>query len=282
MKRLIPLLALCSLLLLGADDCNVPDPDAPPVSPYCYGNDYSILNNIEYGYERDGISGGIAAILQGDPSGDMRSTVQVLFGQSYCTGVLLNPTTVLTAGHCGYAPQTVHTIRAYKREGDSLVVAEQVVEESHTVHPDYLEYTRTGDQEKRKADLMIVKLQAPIETIPPLSRIYDPTFAKFCNGLVAQGFGRHEGSFRDIRETQYVITSTQHPKYLTSRAADVPDDEKSGRICFGDSGGPLYADVGGVPQLAGITTTTMSSDCLVGGNHVNAKYFEAWIAENSL
>jgi hypothetical protein len=109
---------------------------------------------------------------------------------------------------------------------------------------------------------------------------YDQKHAAFCNGLVAQGYGKHEGSGLDLRETNYIITLVSE-KLLTSRATALPPGEKSGRICFGDSGGPLYADVGGVPQLAGITTTTMSYDCLSGGNHVRVSRFLDWIMENS-
>ena len=319
MKMLPPLLALLLTPLLMAPSCNPPPPGA---NAYCNGNDYSISNNIEYGYETDGVTGAFSAILNGDPSDDPRSTVQVTFGQAYCTGVVLTPTVVLTAGHCGYAPTTMHTVKVFERgqsvstamaQGEprtvsqatglpptkpgeptfafntgglaaadgALVLVAQVTDVSHTVHPDYLKYVNTGNLEDRKADMMILHLASALpDTVTPVKAFYDPAkAATFCNGLISQGFGQHETSGLDLRETKYVITNTSDPKYLTSRASDIPQGQESGRICFGDSGGPLYADVAGVPELAGITTTTMSQDCLVGGTHVNVDYpaFHAWI-----
>ncbi len=56
-------------------------------------------------------------------------------------------------------------------------------------------------------------------------------------------------------------------------------------ICFGDSGGPLYAVLGGgldSVQVAGITSTTMSQDCLIGSTHVklSAPVHKTWIGDN--
>ena len=267
MKRLALLLPL--LMLMG-QDCEPANP-IEKVSDYCYGNDYSIFERIEFGYERDGVSGAISAILQGDPSDDRRATVQVLFGQGYCTGVALGPNTVLTAAHCGYGSTTNHRIRTGQDNTDYHSTRK-------VVHPDYWKWLANGDLEGRKADLMLLYMDDPLPP-PYVNSFYDSKHAKFCKGLVAQGWGRSEEPGAHLRETHYVITR-ETDKYLISRAADVPEAEKAGRICFGDSGGPLYADVAGVAQLAGITTTTMSTDCLVGGTHVKAAHFKDWIYAN--
>jgi len=275
MRHLSTTVLVVSLFLMG-QDCETPDPDA---NPYCAGNDYSILNNVEFGYEQDGISGGLAAILHGDPSNDVRATVYVSFGSSYCTGVALSPTVVLTAGHCGYGADTFHAVYTFKRDEDGRIVPDQRFPEAkHVVHPDYLGWVANpSNMALRQADLMLIFLEEPLpDEMLRLAGFYDDRFAQYCNGLAAQGFGRHEESGRDLRETKYVITRVTD-KYLISRAADLPEGEESGRICFGDSGGPLYADVGGVMYLAGVTTTTMSSDCEAGGTHVRLKPFIPWI-----
>ncbi len=321
----IALLALV-LALMGQDSCDEttpPGPEPPKVSDFCHANDFGVLNNVSFGYEQDGVMGGLAAILNGNPSDTPRGTVQVTFGGAYCTGVALGPKVVLTAGHCGYAPTTSHTVKVYRREfmphmdgpvtqpvvmkeastatglpakegeesfaynaavfealdGGPIELVYSSVATKHVVHSDYLEYTQTGNYEKRKSDLMLLFLDEPLpEASLIVAGVYSKSMAEYCNGCLAQGYGRWEGDYLDLRESEYVVTSTSDPKLLTSVANQVPPGEDHGPICFGDSGGPLYCDVGGVVYLAGVTSTTMSSDCLVGGNHVNVAYFwEQWI-----
>jgi hypothetical protein len=269
---------------MGQDSCDETEPAPPPVSAYCHGNDYSIWNNVSFGYEVGGVAGGLAAILHGDPSDKIRSTVQVTFGSSYCSGVVIGPKTVLTAGHCGYGENTAHTVKTYKRDPvtERVVVDQSFAVAKHIVHPRYLDYIYSGntDYEGRKSDLMILHTVDPLpEEVRTLGGPYDDNWAESCNGLTAQGFGRWTGDYLDLRETKYIITSV-YDKLLVSRRVDLPPGEHSGRICFGDSGGPLYADVGGVSYLAGITTTTMSSDCEVGGSHVRVSTHMDWILDN--
>ena len=260
------LLLLTLALVLMGQDCEPTEPPTPPEggSDYCYGNDYSISKSLQYAVSNDGIIGAeYGAILNGIPSGDRRSTVQVLFGQSYCSGVILDQHHVLTAGHCGYASTTVHMIKA----GDQTFTAE-----SHVVHPDYLKYVANpADREARKADLMVIYVPDDLPGPYVGYQFYESGVAPVCSGLVAQGWGKSETPGAQLRETKYVITE-EKPKLLTSIA-----DPTAGKICFGDSGGPLYADVAGKARLAGITTTTFSQDCLVGGNHVKVFAFRDWI-----
>lgn len=279
MKTLLVLLAALSL---GVSTCDETNP-TPPVSDYCHGNDYSVMNNVAFGYEADGVTGGLAAILHGNPSDTIRGTVQVTFGGSYCSGVALGDKLVLTAGHCGYAPTTAHTVKVYKRDATTgrVAVDRSIQVARHIVHPDYLEYTRSGGSENRKADLMLLHLSEPLPDTVQRVTFYDEAWASFCNGGVAQGFGQWEGSYFDLRETKYIVTQASE-KLLTSRATQLPPGQESGRICFGDSGGPLYMDVGGVAYLAGITSTTMSADCEAGGNHVRAAAFMDWIVANGV
>lgn len=270
MKKLLPLLGL---LLLTAQDCEQPEPGPDPVSQYCSGNDYTISGYFT-SIARD-VQGAWDSILMGEPSADRRATVRVRFGEAYCSGVVLGPRTVLTAGHCGYAADTTHNIHL------GGWGSEPYREVKHVVHPDYLDYVYGGnrDLEKRKADLMLVFVDRDLPEPYVGLDFYTPGLSRFCAGLVAQGWGRWEGDTLSLRETRYIITDATDPKYLISRAYQLPDGEDSGRICFGDSGGPLYADVNGVPTLAGITTTTMSSDCLAGGTHVNAAHFSDWVVD---
>ena len=265
------LASLFTLSLACASDCEPapPPPDGPPEggTAYCHGLDYTIWDDVV-----SGVSGVWNTIIGGEISLDRRATVQVFFGQSYCSGVAVSPHTVLTAGHCGYAEGLQHRIRI---DGQPNFI----VSNESLVHPDYLKYVANpSDLESRKADLQLLYTdeEIPGPYIDVSTFLYDSQMAPDCYGAIAQGYGRSEAPkpTEQLRESKYKVTS-ETAKYIHSVMTDV------GKICFGDSGGPLYADVGpGTLYLAGITTTTMSSDCLRGGTHVRAQHFQPWLVEN--
>ena len=254
MKRVLILLGISALLM--GQSCEYVPPEGG--TDYCKGNEYSIFDRWG-GQIYD-------TIIGGEESEDRRGTVQVFFGQSYCSGVVISPHTVLTAAHCGYGADTTHRVRA---DGVEFNSAEKLM------HPDYQGWISGSDLEARKADLMLLYVDAELPP-PYISDLYVSELSNLCLGLVAQGFGRAEmpKPTEQLREAKYIVTS-ELPKLIQSVRA--PD----GKICFGDSGGPLYADVNGTTQLAGITTTTMSADCLLGGTHVKVAAFRDWIGSNT-
>jgi len=274
-------LAALSLLLM-AQSCEPPPPPPPPPpdpvpeggTAYCKGREYTILDQI-----MEDLGGAWDTIIGGIESTNRRATAKVYFGQSYCSGVVLSPHTVLTAGHCGYGANTVHEVRIL---GGDPGPAGAYHSTRKLVHPDYLRYVADPTLlEARKADLMLLYMDDPLPgPYIPLTRLYTSALSEGCWGMIAQGYGRAEDELPSgkLREAQYLITQ-ETDKYIISRLTD------AGKICFGDSGGPLYADVyiGGehVLYLAGITTTTMSQDCLVGGTHVKVEAFRQWIVDHA-
>jgi len=93
--------------------------------------------------------------------------------------------------------------------------------------------------------------------------------------LIAQGYGRDdEGVAGELREAPYEVFGVAE-RVLTTRGITFGDG-----TCFGDSGGPLYARVGGELQLAGVNSTGFDADCRLPGQHVNALYYWPWIQDN--
>jgi hypothetical protein len=108
---------------------------------------------------------------------------------------------------------------------------------------------------------------------PYVSQVYDAAKATECGGLLAQGWGKSETSAVDLNESDYRVVKENMKTLYTKQL-------NPGGICFGDSGGPLYAFVGTETMLAGVTSTTYSQDCLIGGDHVRLSYYVPWLDEH--
>lgn len=303
------LLLLTLALVLMGQNCEPPPPPGPNEpsggTDYCYGLDYTVYDSVVQGVKRQ-----YNTIIDGEISVNRRATVKVSFGQAYCTGVVLTPHTVLTAAHCGYGETTLHQIRL---DDDPEVY----LSSDHTFHPAYQDWIdaaggtaadvfdvhgelfdaatgqkhegvaiaagaegySAGSREGRKSDIMVLYTDQviPGPYIDVELYTYRPElYADRCYGVIIQGYGQNEaGRGGTLREAKYKVTS-QTEKSLQSVLTDV------GKICYGDSGGPAYADVGpGGLYLAGITSTTMSADCLRGGTHVKiaAPTHITWLLE---
>lgn len=266
-KRFLPLV-LISLFLLGAGDCE----PAPPPEPE---DDGSYCKGATEGDVLDGLAESLGlqvqelnTIIGGDLSVDRRSTVYVeIIGHGYCTGVVLTPHTVITAAHCN--GDRGHNLYLARNDGNPIPVTNAIE------HPEWWKWGSQNDFEARKADLMILHTSVPLPGPFPTA-LYDSNFSRFCTGLTAQGWGKDEfpNEAPILRESAYRVTLEEEKVIRTKQAT-------WGGICFGDSGGPLYANLPGGPQLAGITSTTASSDCLVASTHIKVAYYKQWIEANT-
>lgn len=270
MTRLATL--LLAVLLMGAHcgDRGIPlPPDPPPPGPehgYCAGTHQPQWTD--------------PAIVGGYVSTERRATVRVRFGNALCTGVVISPHTVLTAGHCGYATDDHYIILVEGGGSQIFHTTDQIV------HPRYFDWVNNYDSAGREFDLQILHTRNPMPG-PYASTFYDSKWSRACSNLVAQGYGKdglgnsgrllEVGQFGVVRENEWTIHT---------RGGDA-----SQAVCFGDSGGPLYAYVDGVDELvlAGITSTTWGgNDCIVedesrpASTHIKVKAHETWIRENTI
>jgi hypothetical protein len=259
MKRLL----LAAVLVLwgcpAAPEAPLPAPD----SPYCTGS-YTIGKRAE-----DAVEGVIQAIMGGEKSTDRRATVQMRMTNGLCTGVAIDEHTVLTAAHCTDGSYDTSVVIGTE---PGTFVATRVTE-----HPEYMQWSHRlgGDPH---SDIAIVKVEEKIPA-PYVTKVFDPAneehVSRCAGGFVAQGWGRWEGTELDLRETEYDIDD------LTEKLVITDNEPGEGRICFGDSGGPLYALMdNGELWLVGLARTTGSMDCTIQSTHVRASWAEGWVNAN--
>jgi len=182
-----------------------------------------------------------------------------------CSGTLIGCQTFLTAAHC-VCPVEADDAAACLQQGLIAVshlevffqrvgfvpVAEAVI------HPEY-EFGSGGD-------LAVVKLAAPVSGITPsaintVSRLPYGTQARIV------GFGSTAAGFRHTNDSGVKRSG----RVSTAACIDVIPDAPhlcwvfegiDANTCEGDSGGPLFAELGLDTVLAGVTSGGESSNCL--------------------
>ncbi len=130
------------------------------------------------------------------------------------------------------------------------------------------------------ADLAIVELGVPVEGIPP-SRINLSTPAIPTLGTIV-GFGRTGGggTNADYGLKRFgVVTTTTCVSGLDEETICWNFFGEDSNTCNGDSGGPLFMDLGAGDVVAGITSGGSSFSCLADDHSfdVNVENYSAWI-----
>jgi secreted trypsin-like serine protease len=169
-----------------------------------------------------------------------------------CSGTMITPTDLLTAGHCFDNSQPVVSIVASINGVD-------VAATSYAVHPGFVQ--RSADLPGGEAifnDVAIVRLpfEVPLPTLPIIGSgrlAKDDIISIFGYGLDRSGnFGTlSSGEMRVEQVTSNHIVS-------------LFDDEGS-NTCQGDSGGPAIITLSGTPAVVGLTSSGVSNaKCLKG------------------
>lgn len=201
-----------------------------------------------------------------------------------CSGTLIGPNVVLTAGHCAAYATRVFFGNDVNKPGKVVAVKQRVP------HPKY----RQG----KHNDLMVLLLRERVTTVPPCRIAPKSLIDAATDGRVV-GFGNTDAhglfGYGLKRMVDVPIASPDcrgtvdgHEDSL-SYGCDRGLEIVAGRpllerdSCRGDSGGPFYVlDGAGRWQLAGATSRATESamhTCGDGGIYVRVDRYRAWITD---
>jgi hypothetical protein len=196
-----------------------------------------------------------------------------------CTGTLIGCRTFITAAHCvcdsngagcqgGNAPSPTGRFVYLPHAG--FIPVSQIY-----VHPQYQFLSRFS-----KADVALIHLAVDASGVPPMGIADDPTPVGSSGTIV--GYGRSGGGTKNL-------------DYGIKRVGDVStalcnQASQDGLICWnflgpgsntcnGDSGGPLFADFGSGPVVAGLTSGGASATCLANDHSFDTDvgYYHDWV-----
>lgn len=193
-------------------------------------------------------AGLVQKIHGGAPLEDWLSTVRVISTESYCTGVMMDPYTVVTAAHC-------MEVSAERGHTGNVWTTQTGFRSHRIVHFEMLE--RDGHLD----DIAVLWVDGTLPGPFPAG-VFDPSMA--CTGLLAHGLGESEDGTKQFRELSMSV------ERYDDRTLWTASNEDGSGLCIGDSGGPLYAFVGGDVYLAGIASAKRGPCDAGKAVHVNA------------
>ena len=184
------------------------------------------------------------------------------YGGSFCSATLIAPSWVMTAGHCVTGPEIEQ--QGIKPSNTRFMVGNDArsaqggpadgtlyAVDAFLPHPNYNPNTNSND-------IALVHLTEPITGVDPyafqaesiVAMVQAARDANVSLQVFTVGFGATEGihsSGSGLKRSTTVNLDHLEPLDYVSNFVD------SG-TCFGDSGGPGFADVDGVPHVVGITS----------------------------
>ncbi len=203
---------------------------------------------------------GPSRIVEGEVTTEWPATAALMDGsEPFCTGTLIEPNIVLTAGHCleEGAPTEIYF-------GDGPGTAGTIVSVlGIRIHEDY-----GWDR-----DIGLVYLDGDVPGIEPVSVDDTPAEDLIGQEIIYVGYGSTEGTGGEGLK-----------KEATATVTDIDGDvlvvnPENGSACWGDSGGPLYRfGEGTEPVVAGVVSFGYTDDCMDLGGNTRTDVYVDWIA----
>lgn len=163
-------------------------------------------------------------------------------GAGFCTGVVVSPTIVLTAGHCAQGAQALAINTALAGAPPRLIEVRDVA-----MHPEFR--ANAAQRRERSIDMAMLRLATPL----PAS--FAPARLDQAGGVTAGarfrvvGFGlTREGDERSAGRLRAGELEARAPLSRILLWARDPQNAGLG-ACTGDSGGPMFSDSGAVAAI---------------------------------
>jgi len=206
------------------------------------------------------ITGGTATTV-----GEFPNVVAILVGGGICTGTLVAPTWVLSAGHC-VNPEVTHLADHAAVVASIQVIVGTVnaglpggtkVKAKETYDPGF------SPQVYGVHDISLIELASPVTSVTPAVVNLDPTNSPIGTAVTMVGYGATTGGGNPGKEfTVGDRASAKCSDVVPASTGVTLDDGKvmcysqaDGKgVCGGDSGGPAFAIIDGVPQVVAVTS----------------------------
>lgn len=205
------------------------------------------------------------AIVKGQPETTLASQAIMVLGSkgSFCSAVILNRTTLLTAAHCVTGSQDY---RVHWRDRDGLPVLHEP--KAIAIHPGYSKAAEKN--RKRSIDLALIQLKEPLPASFRAATL-SSTVPKNGDTLVVAGYGlstEHDARTGGVFRAAHLQTIEPYGPssilvWLTDPATG--RSQSGSGACTGDSGGPIvdasgalvaitiYAEGAGKAQCGALT-----------------------------
>jgi secreted trypsin-like serine protease len=214
-------------------------------------------------------------IIGGEPTSDFPECVAVGNDNRFCcTGTLIAPQVVLTAGHCAAAGCSTRIFIGDKTDGPGTIIRVQQA----ITHPDY------APRESPFDDVTVLILTESVRTVAPAPICSLQAIASATSVMVV-GYGNTDPGATvgyGIRRKVKVGLASENPgygaRYKTEFVAGAPNLDRDS--CTGDSGGPAYVFVDGRFELAGATsrgTRGTGRKCGDGGVYTRVPAYRDWL-----
>jgi len=218
------------------------------------------------------------AIIAGEASepSEFRATgMVVVLDRARCTGTLIAPDVVLTAGHCLDKPK--YGDFGFTLDSDATDGIDNIVHASvYHQHPSFDDGAEEFIDLSVRNDIGVLLLDEPILGVTPeqIEQPEDEVRVEPGVELSLCGYGRlvwHTPVLPIKRDAQVFIDRSESNEFLTTAVDPQP--------CSGDSGGPLFAETPNGRRLVGVVSRAFGRSlmCDTGAIITRIKPYDDWI-----